>query len=190
MKDGLLHMGKISEDVCQYSGTHTDAVGCGGGFPCQAGLECLLPQFSLPFVIPRVSVWPGIKLAWAMPELASFGTCSESGTRYSPRGGLGVCRAYNRVYGFLFRVSGCRVKGFVGVENLGCGCFQGLGFRSLGLQCHSWSFRRKFLYLENCAAIQSAEPHMLRLMHYLVQDPSGRCCSGSEETLVVSSCVV
>ena len=91
---------------------------------------------------------------------------------------------------YLFRVSGCRVKGFVGVENLGCGCFQGLGFRSLGLQCHSWSFRRKFLYLENCAAIQSAEPHMLRLMHYLVQDPSGRCCSGSEETLVVSSCVV
>ena len=39
MKDGLLHMAKVSEDVCQYK--QTDAVGCGGGFPCQAGLECL-----------------------------------------------------------------------------------------------------------------------------------------------------
>ena len=56
------------------------------------GYHMLLPQFSLPFVIPRVSVWPGIKLECKMPEPASFGTCSESGTRYSPRGGLGVCR--------------------------------------------------------------------------------------------------
>ena len=41
MKDGLLHMAKVSEDVRQYNGKHTDAVGCGGGFPCKAGLECL-----------------------------------------------------------------------------------------------------------------------------------------------------
>ena len=37
MDDGLLHHGKISEDITNYKPEKdTTAEGCGGGFPCQA----------------------------------------------------------------------------------------------------------------------------------------------------------
>ena len=46
MEDGLLHPGKIWDDVEQFKApAGTKAVGCGGGFPCQAGLRCYLKLF-------------------------------------------------------------------------------------------------------------------------------------------------
>ena len=37
-EDNLLHIGKIHSDVTDYDGRASGASGCGGGFPCQAGV--------------------------------------------------------------------------------------------------------------------------------------------------------
>ncbi|CAE6928461.1 scrFIAM [Symbiodinium sp. CCMP2456] len=90
MKDGLLHTAKVSEDVCQYNGTHTDAVGCGGGFPCQgvsvAGHQAGMSDARTGLVRHVFRIWDTLQ-----PQRRSG--CVR---------GLGFTL-------YLFRVSGCRV---------------------------------------------------------------------------------
>ena len=38
MEDGLLHPAEIDANVAEFDASQSCAVGCGGGFPCQAHL--------------------------------------------------------------------------------------------------------------------------------------------------------
>ena len=44
MNDGLLHQAILHDNVETFNGSGLSAIGCGGGFPCQAGF--LISLFS------------------------------------------------------------------------------------------------------------------------------------------------
>ena len=52
MSDGLLHRAYLHDNVETFDGSGSSAIGCGGGFPCQAGFLILVTSAHSFFACP------------------------------------------------------------------------------------------------------------------------------------------
>ena len=148
MSEGLLHKGKIWEDVTTMDASNSSAVGAGGGFPCQAG-----DVFSRWFSIV-LSNWLNFSVQTSIVcQGVSCGGLQE---------GLNDDRSALVVHTF---------RTYDSLPRKQRPCSQYSSSRMVGQQ-YIWEthrLARKVLYLENVASLLSKKEEMRTLFHYVIQ---------------------